>query len=199
MKKKIYLQKIGELEWSILIKLKKDLEWSLKQFSLSVKICPDEIPLTDLEFNPLRRQHDASIVMDRLINHVKNKQYFRTLGVMDKDIFSRFLNFVFGIAINPQKRFLKFSGAALISITRLKETFYGRKEDIALLELRVLKEALHELGHTFGLGHCENLCIMQFSNSLVNTDEKPPKFCYTCLRELNDFFIHKNNIFRSVP
>jgi len=35
---------------------------------------------------------------------------------------------------------------------------------------RVIKEAVHELGHAFGLTHCENSkCVMHFSNSLQDT------------------------------
>ncbi|MFX0029856.1 MAG: archemetzincin, partial [Candidatus Hermodarchaeota archaeon] len=77
---------------------------------------------------------------------------------------------------------------ALISLTRLKEEFYRRKEDLALYDLRILKEAIHELGHTFGLGHCSHLCVMQFSNHLRNTDIKPPNYCETCLDHLMTFF-----------
>jgi archaemetzincin len=34
---------------------------------------------------------------------------------------------------------------------------------------RLVKEAVHELGHAFGLNHCENIeCVMHFSNSLQN-------------------------------
>jgi len=103
---------------------------------------------------------------------------------MDVDIFSRFLNFVFGVADMPKN---KSFGSALISVTRLREKFYRRSENIAQFELRVLKEAIHELGHTFGLEHCENLCVMRFSNSLNDTDKKPPNYCEACLKKLNDF------------
>jgi archaemetzincin len=54
--------------------------------------------------------------------------------------------------------------------------------------LRTLKEANHELGHTFGLHHCENVCVMKFSNSLADTDKKPAIFCDTCLKNLQLFF-----------
>jgi archaemetzincin len=70
----------------------------------------------------------------------------------------------------------------------LNEEFYGLKEDRALFELRVLKEALHELGHTFGLLHCENNCVMIFSNSIEDTDNKPPQFCPRCSNYLERFF-----------
>jgi archaemetzincin len=103
---------------------------------------------------------------------------------MDVDIFSKFLNFVFGVADLPKN---KSFGSALISVTRLREGFYRRTENVAQFEQRVLKEAIHELGHTFGLEHCENLCVMRFSNSLDDTDRKPHDFCELCLKKLNNY------------
>jgi len=46
------------------------------------------------------------------------------------------------------------------------------------------KEAVHELGHTYGLKHCPNpACVMHFSNSLHDTDLKGWKFCPNCQRK----------------
>jgi len=176
LKNVVHLQKIGELDPAILLKLKKNLQWAFKEFSLSIKIIEEEIPLEDSSYNQIRYQYDASLLLRRLKNYVKEKQYFRVLGVMDKDIYSGFLNFVFGIALKPIRVDLKVSSVALISITRLRESFYRRSDNNSLFELRVLKEAIHELGHTFRLEHCNNFCIMQFSNSLADTDEKPSQF-----------------------
>ena len=184
MKKIIYLQRIGDIDPRILIVLQKSLKWFFKKNNLKINILPEKLPLLESEYGSYRRQYDASKVKKRLIKHVNNKNYYRILGVMDVDIFSRFLNFVFGIADMPKN---KSFGSALISVTRLREKFYRRSENLAHFELRVLKEAIHELGHTFGLEHCENLCVMRFSNSLDDTDKKPPNYCEVCLKKLNDF------------
>jgi archaemetzincin len=46
---------------------------------------------------------------------------------------------------------------------------------------RALKEAMHELGHTFGLGHCADPgCVMWFSNTLAETDRKGAAYCARC-------------------
>mgnify|MGYP001098460826 CR=1 FL=1 len=187
MKKIIYLQRIGDVDHRIIIVLQKNLKWFFKENNIKIKILPDKLPLLESEYGPNQRQYDALKVKKRLIKHVNNKKYYRILGVLDADISSRLLNFVFGVADMPNMPKNKFFGSALISVTRLREKFYGRSENRVLFELRVLKEAIHELGHTFGLEHCENLCVMRYSNSLDDTDKKPPNYCEACLIKLNDF------------
>jgi len=183
MKKIIHLQRIGDIDPSLLIVLQKNLKWFFKNNNVKINILPEKLPLLESEYESNQRQYDALKVKKRLIKHVNNKNYYRILGVMDVDIFSRFLNFVFGVADMPKN---KSFGGALISVTRLREKFYRRSENLAQFELRVLKEAIHELGHTFGLEHCENLCVMRYSNSLDDTDKKPPNYCEACLNKLND-------------
>lgn len=187
MKKTIDLLQTGDLDQSVLVKLSKSLKLIFKEFNISVDIIEETIALEEAEYNPIRRQYDASKILNKIIYYAKNKQSFRILGVMDEDIFSSPLNFVFGIAINPNIKFPEVPVVALISITRLREKFYRRHENSALFELRILKEAIHELGHTFSLEHCNKFCIMRFSNSLADTDDKPPKFCDSCMKKLKNF------------
>lgn len=94
----------------------------------------------------------------------------RLVGIVDVDIYSSTLNFVFGIAELPGKR-------ALISTYRLK---LGNVSGELLIE-RLTKEIVHELGHTFGLRHCSNRkCVMCFSNSIADTDYKSARLCKSC-------------------
>ena len=181
----IYLQKIGNVEPGILIILKKNLKWFFNKYNLKIAILPDPIPLLDSEYKSYKKQYNATKIKRRLITHTKNKNYYRVLGVMDVDIYSKFLNFVFGVADLPK---VKSFGIALISVYRLRESFYRRPENIAQFEQRVLKEAIHELGHTFNLEHCKNLCVMRFSNFIDHTDKKPYEFCEQCLQKLKKFF-----------
>ena len=192
MKKVIYLQKIGDVEKIVLKKLKKNLNWVFKEFIDSVEISPDSMLLKESEYDPSRRQYNGSLILRRLLKYSDETKHFRTLGIIDKDIFSRSLNFVFGVAIIPKKHLLKSPGASLIQITRLKEGFYNRSENKGQFELRVLKEAVHELGHTFCLEHCNNICVMQFSNSLLEADEKPTEFCFSCSKKLKNLLKNLN-------
>jgi archaemetzincin len=100
------------------------------------------------------------------------------LGVTGVDLTAPGLNFVFGLA-DPASR------VAVISLARLYPEFYGRPRDPRLFKERTLKEAVHELGHLLGLGHCyDPACVMFFSNSLADTDRKGPGFCGGCREKL---------------
>lgn len=68
--------------------------------------------------------------------------------------------------------------AAIVSSHRLDETLYGLPKNQELLEERLLKEAIHDLGHTFGLVHCHDYsCVMHSSASVEEIDIKGASFC----------------------
>lgn len=184
MKKTIYLLRIGEANLAILHKLKKDLEWIFKGLIDSVEILAESLPLIEKEYDKFKRQYDGSLILKRIVKLARDEMYYRILGIMDVDIYTRTLNFIFGIAQIPKTGTFHSPHGSLISLTRLEEGFYRRESDQAIFELRSLKEAIHEIGHTFGLSHCKNDCVMVFSNSLMNADNKPPKFCDDCLNFL---------------
>jgi archaemetzincin len=74
-----------------------------------------------------------------------------------------------------------------MSTRRLHQESYGLPEDTRLLFGRAEKEAVHELGHAYGLAHCRSFdCVMRFSNSVEQVDLKPGHFCQLCEAQLND-------------
>jgi archaemetzincin len=100
------------------------------------------------------------------------------LGVTGVDLAAPGLNFVFGLADPPSR-------AAVISLARLYPEFYGQPRDPRRFKARAVTEAVHELGHLWGLGHCPDpACVMSFSNSLADTDRKGPGFCKSCREKL---------------
>ncbi|XP_060058632.1 archaemetzincin-2 isoform X2 [Erinaceus europaeus] len=55
----------------------------------------------------------------------------------------------------------------------------------SVLLLRSCKTLAHEIGHIFGLRHCQWLaCLMQGSNHLEEADRRPLNLCPICLRKL---------------
>lgn len=129
----------------------------------------------DYAYNGKRNQHFSSAILLKL-REIERDVGDRVLGVTQHDLYVPSLNFVFGEADLESR-------VAIISLRRLSQEFYGLSEDMERFKGRALKEAVHELGHTYGLGHCSNpLCVMHFSNSLLDTDIKKASFCPQCER-----------------
>lgn len=140
--------------------------------------CIIELPLPapDYAFDRRRDQYCVEPILNRL--RATPFESARVLGVVDVDLYTPGLNFIFGQATMGGRD-------ALIALPRLCQTFYGLPDDPVLYHERVVKEAVHELGHTFGLPHCpDGLCVMHFSNSLSDTDVKGKEFCVHCRRRL---------------
>jgi archaemetzincin len=74
----------------------------------------------------------------------------------------------------------------VISAARLREEFYGMPADRDKLQDRLLKEAVHEVGHTLGLGHCDDWqCVMVSSHRVERLDLKGAEFCERCRKRLS--------------
>jgi len=187
MDKTIYLIRIGKVNQSIFLDLKNNLEVNYSEFNINVEFLRKRIKLRKKDFDRGKRQFRALKLLNRLVEKAKDKEYFRIFGVLDKDIYSKSYDFIFGLT-------KRGSSAALISITRLRESFYIESREIykkieskEKFEERVLKEAKHEIGHTFGLKHCHNICVMQRSDRLADIDRKSKEYCETCLIKINNF------------
>ena len=166
---KIILIPLGDVDSEIIGELKNRIKVIFQ--------CPMEIGtgFSDLAqaYDHQREQYLASALIDAL-NIRKEEEKERVVGIADIDLYAPRLNFVFGQADI-------LSGTAIISLCRLRQEYYGLPPDKDLFLARAAKEIVHELGHTFGLGHChDSKCVMHFSNSLADTDWKEVNFCPKC-------------------
>lgn len=102
----------------------------------------------------------------------------KSLGIVDVDLYTPGLNFVFGVVSALGGKL------GVVSTARLREEFYGASPNESLFKERLEKEVIHELGHLFGFKHCPDpYCVMHFSNSLRDTDIKLAEFCEKCKKK----------------
>ena len=128
-------------------------------------------------FNAVRRQYNSTAILSKLLAE-ESRAGKKVLGVADVDLFIPVLTFVFGEAQLDNR-------AAVMSVRRLRQQFYGLPADDRLFYERCEKEAVHELGHAFGLVHCQDFeCVMHSSNSIEQVDLKKSAFCRSCWKLL---------------
>lgn len=170
---KIGILRIGQIDSKVLDWVSETLNISFPKAACTV--ISEMLPTPEEAFDKRREQYLSDTILSRIQELVdREKAMERILGIVDVDIFVPPLSFVFGQARYPGK-------VAVISLHRLRSEFYGRNPNAELFMERTAKEAVHELGHTFGLAHCENpFCVMYFSNSIFETDRKQSIFCSKC-------------------
>lgn len=132
-------------------------------YHVKVVILPVVANYVEARLNETER-YDARIILSQLAVKLP-KDCDKILGLSSKDIFTdkkvNGINYpqwgVFGLGYQPGK-------ACVISDYRLKK--FGKKTDSL-----VIKVALHEMGHTFGLPHCnrDKRCMMNDARGTVKT------------------------------
>jgi archaemetzincin len=132
-----------------------------------------------LAFDRVRGQYSSTLLLENL----PGAEDGTTLAVTDLDLYVPVLTFVFGEAqLNGPK--------AIVSVHRLQPEYYGLPGDDSLLKSRLGKEAVHELGHTFGLVHCPIPdCVMYSSSYVEEIDLKGAGYCPQCRKEMADQLI----------
>lgn len=121
-----------------------------------------------------RQQYHSSEILAAMQSCV-DRDTWKLLAVTSLDLYIPILTFVFGEA--------QVGGtAAVVSYHRLRQEFYGLPEDLDVLADRLLIEAVHELGHTLRLTHCDDYrCAMAPSHAVEWIDLKDSGYCDACL------------------
>jgi len=148
-------------------------------FQLPTSREPAEALDPSFAFDVYRNQYNSTAIISALIDRFAGFKG-KVLGITSVDFFIPVLTFVFGEA--------QLDGPiAVVSNHRLDDTFYGLPADPQLLNQRLVKEAVHELGHTFGLLHCRDYrCVMHSSTAVEDIDVKTELFCESCQALLSE-------------
>jgi len=132
----------------------------------------------DFAFDPVRKQYHSTPILERL-SDVAPSQAMKVLGIVQKDLFIPILTHVYGEA--------QLGGrACMVSTYRLREGLSLAASRDAYQQ-RVVKEAIHELGHAFNLRHCrDTACIMHYCHTVEDVDRKTDQLCRYCKILLDD-------------
>jgi archaemetzincin len=173
------LQPFGQVDERLLETLRRFVEAAYGQPCKVMKA----MDLPPSAFDPRRKQYNASELLSALRSHFFLKRLFKpgivkAVGVTEKDIYTRQMNFIFGLATRGGKY-------CVISTCRFHQSFRGKPVNEKLLRRRTLKVLYHELGHNFGMPHCDRIqCAMCYHNSLPELDESYVWFCPDCTKKL---------------
>ncbi|MGD0181969.1 MAG: archaemetzincin [Terriglobales bacterium] len=153
--------------------LLKDLTPAIEEtFHIPCKVLPVRLD-PEFAFHGERQQYHSSEILERMQSFL-TRDSWRMLGISAVDLYIPILTFVFGEA--------QMGGpCAVVSAHRLRQEFYGLPSDRELFRQRVAKEAVHELGHTLNLTHCEAYrCVMASSHAVEWIDLKESALCAAC-------------------
>lgn len=176
-------------------------------YGLTVKLLPAvTVAQTGCTFRVNNNSHNLQILTGDLLRFLQTKQpedAFCIVGITMIDLYPKeSWNFVFGQASLSM-------GMGVFSFARYDDNFYSgsyagtlrrsirpKQGDYSVFDgyytppitstllIRSCKTMTHEIGHIFGIKHCQWLnCVMQGSNHLEESDRRPLDFCPICLRK----------------
>jgi len=165
----VHLLPVGKVDVSLLRDLRAKIPRCLH---VDCEIFPENLDPAP-SYHAERQQYHSSEILQRMQALVRPRDW-RVLAVAEVDLYIPILKYVFGEA--------QMGGpCALVSVHRLRQEFYGLDRDDALLRERLLKESVHELGHTLDLHHCQDYrCMMASSHSVEWIDLRENMFCDSC-------------------
>lgn len=133
------------------------------------------VPLRELKlaFNEERRQYMGPWILHDLASIFEETRGPDSLvvGVMDQDAYAPGLTFVFGQTKIAERTLFVTSARLMTSPSRARA--------------RIVRTTIHEIGHAFGLPHCETQrCLMRMSSSPYDSDTRGNEFCADCVRRI---------------
>ena len=147
-----------------------------REFHYPVAIKNFDFDITNF-YSPGRRQYNANSILKNLDN-INFHNSYKKVGLFKVDLFIPILTYIFGQAILQGK-------TGIASLYRLRNELYGLEKNDDLVNERLKKVVIHEIGHMFGLIHCQNpVCVMRSSTYVEDIDQKNFKLCVKCKQKL---------------
>ena len=150
-----------------------------KRFSSGIHVVDININMDDF-FSIDRKQYFSTQIIAEMIK-LTDQYDGKIILLTDVDIFVPALTFIFGEAQLNGKH-------SILSVCRLHELFYSGIANESLLLERTIKETLHELGHNYGLRHCNDWdCVMHASHGIEEVDIKGITYCNKCKSKVEGY------------
>jgi archaemetzincin len=125
-------------------------------------------------YDQKRGQYNAATILKAFKSMPFDESLDKVIGVMNVDLFIPIFTHVLGEA-NEGGRY------ALASLYRLGRATDRLPASMDQIIERLVKVAIHELGHLFNMGHCLNKhCLMHYSGNLADLDVTSLAFCDYC-------------------
>ncbi len=170
----VQLLPVGKVGIELLLDLRAALPHYLQ---VACEICPSGLDPA-AAYHAERQQYHSSEILQRM-QAIVSPPDGRLLAVADVDLYIPILQYVFGEAQMHGR-------CAVVSTYRLRQEFYGLDRNDVLLKQRLLKESVHELGHTLNLRHCQDYrCVMASSHSVEWIDLRETTFCECCQAQVD--------------
>ncbi len=170
----IIISPIGNVEAGLFKPIRKEIERIFGYPTEVVHLLQD----VNFALDPARNQYHSTLILEKLEKIIPLRTA-KLVAITDVDLFIPILTHVFGEAQLGGK-------ACIISTYRLNKGIYPINLSKAY-QLRVVKETVHELGHTFNLRHCpDHTCIMHYCRVVEDVDRKSDQLCRYCTVLLKD-------------